>query len=87
MLKNSKVAMMAVVASLGAATLSTIMVVAVSGVNYRKLFRNTQNSWIITKSDLETEKNIFTKSTTYGNLIEFEKSDRLVKKCRPQLLA
>ena len=69
---------MALVSSFSVAGLTTTMAVASDGISNR-LFRSLSNDWIITKSDLENEENTFTKSTTYGNLIEFEKSDNLVK--------
>lgn len=43
MLKSSKVTMMAVVASLGVASLSNNMVVVTSGVNCLKFFRSIEN--------------------------------------------
>ena len=79
MLKSSKVTMIAVVASLDVATLSTTMVVAVSGSSYQKLFRNIENSWIITKEDLESEEDTFSKVTDRGNTIEFSKTNHSVK--------
>ena len=83
MLKSSKVTMMAVVASLGVATLSTTMVVAVSGSSYQKLFRNIENSWVITKQDLESEENTFSKVTSRGNTIEFSKTNNSVSNLTP----
>ena len=71
--------MIAVVASLDVATLSTTMVVAVSGSSYQKLFRNIENSWIITKEDLESEEDTFSKVTDRGNTIEFSKTNHSVK--------
>lgn len=79
---NFKPALMALVSSFGVAGLTTTMAVASDGISNR-LFRSLSNDWIITKSDLENEENTFAKSTTYGNLIEFEKSDNLVKNVTP----
>lgn len=67
--------MMAVVTSLCVATLSTTMVVAVSGVSYQKLFRSVENSWVITKQDLESEEDTFSKVASRGNIIEFCKTN------------
>ena len=83
MLKSSKVTMMAVVASLGVATLSTTMVLAVSGSSYQKLFRNIENSWIITKEDLESEGDTFSKVTSGSNRIEFSKTNNSVSNLTP----
>ena len=83
MKENSKLTMMAVISSLGIGGTTSTVAVAATNNNYPRLFRNAESSWRITKSDLENEENTFTKSTTYGNLIEFEKSDKLVKNLTP----
>lgn len=79
----SKTAMMAVVSSLGIACLTSTLVVAAEGTNYQRLFRNNSNNWIITKQDLESERDTFSKVTSRGNTIEFSKTNNSVVNLTP----
>ena len=79
---NFKPALMALVSSFGVAGLTTTMAVASDGINNR-LFRSLSNDWIITKQDLESEEDTFSKVTSRGNTIEFSKTNNSVKNLTP----
>ena len=83
MLKNSKFTMMVVIASLGIGGLTTTAAVAATSNNYQRLFRNLENNWVITKQDLESGNNTFSKITNRGNTIEFSKTNYSVKNLTP----
>jgi hypothetical protein len=62
MKENSKLTMMTIIGSLGVVGITSTVAVSANN-NYQRLFRNGENSWIITKEDLKQEDNTFTKST------------------------
>lgn len=74
---------MAVIASLGIGGLTTTAASAATSNNYQRLFRNLENNWIITKDDLESENNTFSKITNRGNTIEFLKTNNSVINLTP----
>lgn len=74
---------MSVISLLGFASVTTSVAVAATGVSYQRLFRNTENNWIITKDDLESEINTFSKITNRGNSIEFSKTNNSVSNLTP----
>lgn len=79
MKENSKLTMMAIIAPLGICGITSSVAVGTANHDYRRLYRNAESRWIITKEDLEQEENTFAKSTGRRNLIEFEKTDYSVK--------
>ena len=82
MKENSKLTMMTIIASLGIGGITSTVAVTANN-NYQRLFRNGESSWIITKEDLESEDNTFSKVTTRGNIIEFSKTNYSVKNLTP----
>ena len=74
--------MMTIIASLGIGGITSTVAVTANN-NYQRLFRNGESSWIITKEDLESEDNTFSKVTTRGNIIEFSKTNYSVKNLTP----
>ena len=83
MSKNFKTPIMSVISLLGLTSVTTTVAVAATGVNYQRLFRNQENNWIITKEDLESENNTFSKTTSRGNTIEFSKTNYSVRNLTP----
>ena len=79
MKEKSKLTIMTIIASLGIGGITSSVAVKTANHYYRRLCRNAESRWIITKEDLEQEENTFAKSTGRGNLIEFEKTDYSVK--------
>ena len=83
-MKNlSKNTVMWVISSLGVASVTTTVGVAATNNNYQRLFRNMESNWIITKEDLESEENAFSKITSRGNTIEFSKTNNSVSNLTP----
>ena len=74
---------MVLLSSCGVATLTTTMAVAASSIDNQRLFRSLNNDWIITKEDLESEGNTFSKVTSRGNTIEFSKTNYSVSNLTP----
>ena len=83
MSKNFKTPIMSVISLLGLTSVTTTVAVAATSVNYQRLFRNQENNWIITKDDLESENNTFSKITSRGNTIEFLKTNYSVENLTP----
>lgn len=83
MKENSKLTMMAVIASLGIGGITSTVAVTATNNNYQRLFRNSENNWIITKDDLESENNTFSEIRNRGNTIEFSKTNYSVKNLVP----
>ena len=84
MFNNLKTPIMALVSLLGFASLTTTEVVAASDTNYQRLFsRNNNSNRIIRKEDLEKEGDTFYKVTNHNNVIEFNKSNNLVRNITP----
>lgn len=81
--RNLKSTLMVLISSCGVATLTTTTAVAASGIDNHRLFRSLSNDWIITKQDLESEENTFSKVTSRGNTIEFSKTNYLVSNLTP----
>ena len=79
---NFKPALMALVSSFGVAGLATTTAVVSNGIN-KRLFRSLNNDWIITKQDLESEGNTFSKVTSRGNTIEFSKTNNSLSNLTP----
>ena len=80
----SKAALMTVISSLGFAGVSaTVAVTAISQNPKLRLFRNNESSWIITKQDLESEEDTFSKVTSRGNTIDFSQTNNSVKNLTP----
>ena len=83
-MKNlSKNTVMWIISSLGVATATTTVGVAATNNNYQRLFRSLSNDWIITKEDLESEGDTFSKVTSRGNTIEFSKTNNSVSNLTP----
>lgn len=80
---NFKSTLMVLLSSCGVATLTTTMAVAASGIDNHRLFRSLSNDWIITKQDLESEENTFSKVTSRGNTIEFSKTNNSIVNLTP----
>ena len=74
MLNNSKLTMMAIIASLDVGGLTITVAVATTSNNYWRLFRNMEKNWIISKEDLGSEGDTFSNVTTRGSIIEFSKT-------------
>ena len=72
-----------IISSLGVASVTTTVGVAASSNNYQRLCRSLNNDWIITKDDLESEGDTFSKVTSRGNTIEFSKTNYSVKNLTP----
>ena len=83
MSKNFKAPIMSVIALLGFTSVTTSVAVATTGVSYQRLFRNTENNWIITKQDLESKGDTFSKVTSRGNIIEFSKTSNSIVNLTP----
>lgn len=83
MSKNFKTPIMSVIALLGFTSVTTSVAVTATGVSYQRLFRNTENNWIITKEDLESEEDTFSKVTSRGNTIEFSKTKYSISNLNP----
>ena len=83
MSKNFKTPIMSVISLLGLTSVTTTVAVAATSVNYQRLFRNQENNWIITKDDLESENNTFSKTTNRGNIIEFSKTNNSISNLTP----
>ena len=83
MKENSKLTMMAIIASLGIGGITSTVAVTAANNNYQRLFRNSENNWIITKEDLESETDTFSKVTSRGNTIEFSKTNNSVSNLTP----
>ena len=80
---NLKTSIMSVIALLGFICVTISVAVGATGVSYQRLFSNNQNNWTITKEDLESEGNTFSKVTTRGNIIEFSKTNNSVSNLTP----
>ena len=74
---------MVLISSCGVASLTTTMAVAASDNVKQMLFRGLSSGWIITKDDLDSEGNSFSKVTDRGNTIEFSKTNHSVKNLTP----
>ena len=74
---------MVLISSCGVAGLTTTMAVAASDNVKQILFRSLNNNWIITKEDLESEGDTFSKVTARGNIIEFSKTNNSVVNLTP----
>ena len=72
-----------IISSLGVATVTTTVSVAATNNNYQRLFRSLNDDWIITKEDLESEEDTFSKVTSRGNTIEFSKTNNSVSNLTP----
>lgn len=81
---DKKLYLFATLASIG--VLATGLAVSnVSGVEaFTHLFRsNNKNNWTITKSDLDTDRDTFTKMTSNNNPIVFNKSETSISNVDP----
>ena len=77
--------MYSVVSLLGFASVTTTVAAdAITGNNHLiKLFGRNQNNWIIRKEELQQEGDTFTKITNHNNVIEFSKTNNLVRNITP----
>ena len=77
--------MYSVVSLLGfAGVTTTVAADAITSNNHLiKLFGRNQNNWIIRKEELQQEGDTFTKITNHNNVIEFSKTNNLVRNITP----